>query len=591
MKTNHSLLLALILLLAGCTRFIGLDWDDTSHLHPDERFLTMVASAITLPSNPITYLSTQDSPANPHNRGFSFYVYGTYPMHLTKLVAQMIHRDTYDEIVLVGRALSGIADLITVLLVFCIGRYVTKRTHVGLLSALCYALSVVPIQLSHFFTVDPYVTMFTTFTLWHIVRRRIGFLTGIAVGLAISAKISAILILPVMVCSFISLWPWKGHTPDVKKKRSLLLFGGLMCILGMILTVRVAYPHLFTGLHLNPLILANWKQLASFDSPTTSFPPGLQWIHVSPRQPTLDIMAFGLGLPLSALTLMTIIRLIQTIRKKPRWNPTLFLLLWVLLALGYQSLQFAKPMRYFWSVYPALSVFAGITLYDILRFVSLRIHARYVQVTATMLIWVLILLWPMAFITIYTRPNTRVAASTWIYTHVPKASTIAWEHWDDPLPLSIKNHSIGEFKTIQLPMYNPDSKEKWQELAPMIAGADYIVLSSNRVYGGTGRVRDRFPQTTRYYALLFSGQLGFEKLTEFTSRPHINVPGMHLCLRPPGFSYGAAVHKVTPCSNSGLSFIDDYAEESFTVYDHPKVTIFKNIEHVNANTLIARIYE
>ena len=44
--------------------------------------------------------------------------------------------------------------------------------------------------------------------------------------------------------------------------------------------------------------------------------------------------------------------------------------------------------------------------------------------------------WGAGFFTIYLRPNTRVAASRWIYDHVPVDSVVANEHWDWGLPLA-----------------------------------------------------------------------------------------------------------------------------------------------------------
>ena len=39
--------LFLVLILAFVLRIYGLNWDQGNHLHPDERFLTMVASAMS----------------------------------------------------------------------------------------------------------------------------------------------------------------------------------------------------------------------------------------------------------------------------------------------------------------------------------------------------------------------------------------------------------------------------------------------------------------------------------------------------------------------------------------------------------------
>jgi hypothetical protein len=42
-----TVLLLGVLMLAAYFRFSGIDWDDDHHLHPDERFMTMVASSIS----------------------------------------------------------------------------------------------------------------------------------------------------------------------------------------------------------------------------------------------------------------------------------------------------------------------------------------------------------------------------------------------------------------------------------------------------------------------------------------------------------------------------------------------------------------
>lgn len=74
------LLLALILCAAGWVRIYKLDWDEGTHLHPDERYLTMVTAALDFPPSLSQYWDTSTSPLNPENRGFSGYVYGTLPL-------------------------------------------------------------------------------------------------------------------------------------------------------------------------------------------------------------------------------------------------------------------------------------------------------------------------------------------------------------------------------------------------------------------------------------------------------------------------------------------------------------------------------
>jgi hypothetical protein len=80
-----------------------------------------------------------------------------------------------------------------------------------------------------------------------------------------------------------------------------------------------------------------------------------------------------------------------------------------------------------------------------------------------------------------------------------------------------------------------------------LAQADYIILSSNRLYDSIPRLPMRYPLTSRYYELLFNGELGFERVKEFASYPTF----------------------------LGIQIPDQSAEESFSVYDHPRVQIFQ----------------
>jgi hypothetical protein len=90
--------LALILLLAAGLRFNGLNWDQNQHLHPDERFLTMVAGAVRWPAGITEYMDEARSPLNPRNAGFGFYVYGVLPVALVKALAEAAGVADYDGI-------------------------------------------------------------------------------------------------------------------------------------------------------------------------------------------------------------------------------------------------------------------------------------------------------------------------------------------------------------------------------------------------------------------------------------------------------------------------------------------------------------
>ena len=216
-----ALLLLGVLALAGWLRFTGLNWDSGSHLHPDERFLTDLAGTLRSVDDPLDYFRTSISTLNPYNVGRSFYVYGNFPMTVTRYAAEWVaglceaataragvppawcgHRyDSYDGIQLVGRFLSALVDMVSVFLTFLIGRRLYGRW-AGLLAALLLGLAVMPIQQAHFFTMDNWATAFTTLALYAAVRAaglgdaaprfqwRWFVLFGVALGLAVASRIN-----------------------------------------------------------------------------------------------------------------------------------------------------------------------------------------------------------------------------------------------------------------------------------------------------------------------------------------------------------------------------------------------------------------
>jgi hypothetical protein len=206
MKTSRShawiynLLLVLVLLGAAYLRLNGLNWDQSQHLHPDERFMTMVVSSMHSVKNLSDYFNTAQSTLNPHNVGYGFYVYGDLPIILVRSVAEwmsgvstwaaeriqaqgpdgfagpllaLLGKTTtwagYDEVTLVGRVLSALADLGSILFLYLIAARLYGRK-VGLLAAAFSSLAVMQIQQAHFFTVDSFANFFIFLALFFAVE-------------------------------------------------------------------------------------------------------------------------------------------------------------------------------------------------------------------------------------------------------------------------------------------------------------------------------------------------------------------------------------------------------------------------------------
>ncbi len=75
----------------------------------------------------------------------------------------------FNEMTIVGRVLSALVDLFSVVLVYAIGSRVFSKP-VGLLAAAFSAFTVLNIQQSHFFTMDTFSNFFTLLAVYYAVR-------------------------------------------------------------------------------------------------------------------------------------------------------------------------------------------------------------------------------------------------------------------------------------------------------------------------------------------------------------------------------------------------------------------------------------
>ena len=571
-----AILLGAILTAGAYLRLRGIDWDQSRHLHPDERFLTMVLTDIEPVDSIDEFVDTASSSLNPHNRGHSFYVYGTLPLIAVRYAAEALGRTGYDQIHLVGRAFSAVADLLVVLLIFLIAwRLYDART--GLLAAAFSALAVLQIQLSHFLLVDTAANLLVTaglyITVLLAVRRRqdsAGSMTvlvhcllfGVALGLAGASKLNslaAVVLLPVA---------FAVHRPKPLGKSLWLVAAGTATAgLAALAAFRIAQPYAFAGpgfwdVGLNQSWIDNLRSLRVMASGAVDFPPSLQWARRPVWFPWANLGVWGLGPPLALLAVGGLVWTARDMLRK-RAGDEVLLWVWVIFWLVLHAFTFNCTMRYLLPICPALAVLAartGIRLWD-----SGRMHRLIAPVAL-----VATAVWALAFAQIYARPHTRVAASRWIYQNAdPFAHTIANEtDWDDALPLVLDNHPFPADRLgLKLDLYAPDNAGKLEHILSVLDRADLIVVSSNRQWGSITRLPERYPLTCAYYRHL----LGCPDDREIASCYRCAVPGTFRGRL--GFEL-AAVFESNPALGP-WRIGDQSAEEAFTVYDHPKVLLFR----------------
>ena len=119
--------LGLLLIVLGIYfRFSGLNWDAGQHLHPDERFLTMVANDMTLPKSWGEYFDPSVSTFNPANINFPFFVYGVFPVTLNKTIAILLNNNNYHDLTIQGRFLSALFDSLNIFILFFFVKKIKK---------------------------------------------------------------------------------------------------------------------------------------------------------------------------------------------------------------------------------------------------------------------------------------------------------------------------------------------------------------------------------------------------------------------------------------------------------------------------------
>jgi YYY domain-containing protein len=443
----YDVLLLYILFIGVFFRFVGIQWGDFQYLHPDERFLIWVGTDIQpigtpevvlgTPPNTINnpwranfpsaypdcqnwggYFDASCSPLNPNNRGHPFYVYGTLPMFLTRYMVQWIYGHTgFNEMTIVGRVLSALVDLLSVVLVYAIGSRVFNKS-VGLMAAAFSAFTVLNIQQSHFFTMDTFSNFFTLLAVYYAVRVSLvkdeskvvqmngdeslsslspeeddgsqsqtllsrltlfikhpyfglSIAFGVALGCAVASKLSSAPVAFVLPVAF-GLVIWRR--PNKERSRWLMnamLYLGTAAFIS-ILVFRILQPYAFLGpgffgVRPNPQWVSNIKEQRSQAAGDIDFPPSLQWARRPVWFSAQNMVEWGLGIPLGILAGLGFLwagwRML-----KGDWQWHILLWLWGGFYFVWQSLQFNPTMRYQMPTYPILVIYAAWAVVELWNF-------------------------------------------------------------------------------------------------------------------------------------------------------------------------------------------------------------------------------
>ncbi|MBP6913157.1 MAG: glycosyltransferase family 39 protein [Candidatus Levybacteria bacterium] len=538
LKKHYQLFFVVfIILLGGYLRFYNANWDNYQVFHPDER---NIDNAVTK----INFVSQLDP---------DFFAYGGLPIYLYKVSGEMMNTvyqtsvwtSDWGHINQIGRTFSAFFSTLTILVIFLLGKKVFNKI-TGIIASFIFTFTVSSIQIAHFATTESFiiliVTLLTYLSLCYYEKPRSFLLAALAVtsGLGIAAKTTALSFLMIPFLSLLLI--------DFKTKGKNIISFIFKPVFFFALTITIFFlfsPYTFLSYH-------KFLQSMNYETGVATGRVIVPYTHQFDKTISylyeLYNLFWQMG-PVFALSLLGLGFVLYFTFKK-RKASYLFILIFPIIYFLYAASWHAKFIRYMTPLLPFFSLYAAF---------ALSIFIKRYKILGRIILFIFLTtsaIWALSYMSVYSKPQTRYTASLWMLENIKSGELVLTEHWDDGLPIYIPGKNMF-FKTEQLTIYDNEFNNKAEYLANMLASADYISLTTRRLHGSLIYLTENYPVTSRYYRYLFAEKLGYTKVAEFSSYP----------------------------SFLGIEINDDASEESFQVYDHPKIIIFKNTKHLSYEEL------
>lgn len=638
--------LVLLVVVALALRLNGLNWDSGYGFHPDERSLYMRAGCMydlltespgyenCLVEHPFiepripgirTFLDFDRSPLNPH-----WFPLGSaliYVLVLFRFVIEAFTDIGALDMRYVGRTLSALADVGTVVLVYVLGRRMYGARYgpwVAALAATLATFAVIHVQHSHFYRPETFTAFMVLAVFWAMLRllekRRLrdSLLLGLLVGLAFAPKVSILpLALPLALTYYLRLVD-SGNGKLTGLPRAALEQTFLHCLAALAMALAVfflASPYAL-------LYISNFvgEQAAQAEMARTAglWPFTIQYVGTpSFLYQFKQTAVWGLGPPLGIVAWASIPFTVFLLwRGGSAGRGDLLILAWLIPSIIFLESFEVRFQRYYFALIPfmillgsRMLLWAPFTLRardgrgsgveesragrrgspgterlrQIWMFVRHHPAGRLCVLWAAWGLVFLVLattvLYSLAFQRIYSSPHPAVAASRWLNQTVPPGAAIVSDnHWDEFIP------ELYDYRVWQFPAYEPDNVGKMAELGKRLSDSDYLVFYSHRPYVSVASDPERFPLSGEYYRRLFSGDLGYVLEREFVSNP--GLPGIEIRDNPFARTSFARPTPETASGSSG-AFLDwGYADDNVVGYDHPTVLIFRNRDGLAPEAII-----
>jgi len=459
---------------------------------------------------------------NPH-----FFAYGQFPLYLTFLTRNILGlAPTYEVTTLVLRFWSAVFSSISVLIFYKIVKQIFDfRT--ALYATILYVFTPGLIQLSHFGTTESLlilVFLLNTLLSFKLISDPLNFKTyfysALITGIGTASKLSAFIFLyPIFFVSLVNFLKTKN-----KLKITLLVF---LSVLLVLIFFIIFSPY---------NIIENKDFLSALRYETDVATGRMHVFYTNQFLNTRDylfqllkIFPYIASLP---IFLLSILGIFFVFRKK--FNYKLFII--------FSSTAFY--FLYFGQLYVKWTRFMSPVFFVFPLLASLSLSKVNSKIIRTIIL--IVSIFPgIYFFRLYFTPDIRVKATEWMNESLPQNSKILSEGGNViDIPLNSGKLDVTNFDFYSL----ENNTQTKKNLITKISEAEYIIVPSRRVFMNQKGLE--FPVSQLYFESLFNGTLGFTSIKTFSL-------------------------------NTDILLNQEQAEETWTVFDHPTIRIYKKVNNLS----------
>jgi hypothetical protein len=438
-----------ILVVAATIRFIGLRWGLPNELHlfsyhPDE--FHSLRGALALACGDV----------NPH-----FFNYGSLYLYLVGFASlffaggpgALITVERLPALLqqwtLIGREVTLIAALLTVLTVYFLAREIAGHRQ-GLIAAGLCAIFPIHVLHSHYATVDVTQALFTTLAVFFAVRayrapsRRNYILAGLAVGLAASAKYSGAVAIAAPLTAFLLTLP-----RDSKDRLSTVYLLWLLVTAAGAFAITSPYTFL-DWQHAQKDILYEIQHMRVGEGPALAADPNGYWFHL-----------VNLAITTTGGAILAVFGAWAFLRDDRYRGPALIIIIFAIIWLVMIGQSGVRYMRYEIPLVPLVAVLAAAAPLLLWRTLP---EIKLIGVLALMVVFGASAYHSYLLDRELIRPDSRDHMLWLISEYVPMHETVAtiWEPWFHGPPLDYVN---GGTVLRQNPLWQTFSRDARPHLA------------------------------------------------------------------------------------------------------------------------------